>query len=313
MNPMILTAIAASAMTASAFAQCNSSCSGSSEASNTTMQASAAVEKNIVETAVAAGSFNTLAAALKAADLVDALTGHTEYTVFAPTDEAFAKLPEGTVETLLKPENKALLQSILLYHVVEGETTADGVVKLTNVTTLNGQRATIGTDGGVSIAGANVVATDIQATNGVIHVIDEVILPVTDTIPAVAKSAGQFQTLLAAVEAAGLSETLMGEGPFTVFAPTDEAFAALPGSTVQALLKPENRSKLQEILTYHVVSGRVYANDAVKLDEAKTVAGKKINLTFGADGLMINRSKVVSADIQASNGVIHVIDAVLLP
>lgn len=307
--------VALSALSAgTAIAQCGSSCSGTTaHAANNVAVASASAQKDIVDTAVAAGSFNTLAAALKAADLVDVLKGHTEYTVFAPTDEAFAKLPAGTVETLLKPGNKDLLRSILLYHVVEGEVMAEGVVKLTDVTTVNGQRADIGTTDGVTIDGANIVATDVDASNGVIHVIDTVIMPVTMTIPEVAKEAKTFSTLLAAVDAAGLTSTLIGEGPFTVFAPTDDAFAALPDGTVAALLRPENRNKLVEILTYHVVPGRVYADTAVKLDTAETVAGKDINIAFRDGGLMINRSQVVAADIEASNGVIHVIDAVLLP
>lgn len=133
---------------------------------------------NIVETAVAAGSFKTLAAALQAADLVGTLEGDGPFTVFAPTDAAFAKLPAGTVEMLLKPENKARLQSILTYHVVAGSFPAAKVVKLTSAKTVNGQTVSIDAGkGGVKVAGATVVQTDIQASNGVIHVIDTVLLP----------------------------------------------------------------------------------------------------------------------------------------
>jgi uncharacterized surface protein with fasciclin (FAS1) repeats len=135
-------------------------------------------KKDIVDTAVEAGSFKTLAAALKAADLVDTLKGKGPFTVFAPTDEAFAKLPAGTVETLLKPENKAKLQAILTYHVVAGSVSSGEVVKLKSAKTVNGQSVSIRTaNGGVSIDGANVVKADIAASNGVIHVIDTVILP----------------------------------------------------------------------------------------------------------------------------------------
>ncbi|GAB4517530.1 MAG: hypothetical protein Tsb0013_21800 [Phycisphaerales bacterium] len=313
MRLLSLSAVALSALTANALGQCGSSCTSEASTARVVAASNDHHAPDIVDTAVAAGNFKTLAAALKAADLVDALKGDGPFTVFAPTDEAFAKLPKGTVETLLKPENKKKLQSILLYHVVEGELTADRVTKHMDLTTLNGQRAMIGTDAGVSIDNATILATDIMASNGVIHVIDEVILPETKSIPAIAKDAGQFKTLLAAVDAAGLTETLLGEGPFTVFAPTDEAFNALPSGTVESLLEPRNRHKLQEILTYHVVSGRVYADDAVKLDTAKTVEGSKINIAFRDGSLFINRSEVVAADIEASNGVIHVIDAVLLP
>ncbi len=133
---------------------------------------------DIVDTAVAAGQFETLAAALGAADLVDTLKGDGPFTVFAPTDEAFAKLPEGTVENLLKPENRDQLVAILTYHVVPGDVRAADVVKLDKAKTVNGQSVAIQVaDNGVQINDANVVATDIEASNGVIHVIDTVILP----------------------------------------------------------------------------------------------------------------------------------------
>ena len=135
-------------------------------------------KKDIVDTAVAAGSFTTLAAALQAAGLVDTLKSEGPFTVFAPTDEAFAKLPAGTVETLLKPENKDQLIAVLTYHVVAGKVTAEQVVELTSATTVNGQDVTIAVkDGGVMVDNANVIKTDIMTSNGVIHVIDAVILP----------------------------------------------------------------------------------------------------------------------------------------
>jgi uncharacterized surface protein with fasciclin (FAS1) repeats len=138
----------------------------------------APAEKDIVDTAVGAGSFKTLAAALKAADLIETLKGKGPFTVFAPTDEAFAKLPEGTVETLLKPENKAKLAAILTYHVVAGKVEAKDAVKLKSAKTVNGASFMIKvSDAGVMVDKAKVVKTDIQCTNGVIHVIDAVILP----------------------------------------------------------------------------------------------------------------------------------------
>lgn len=137
-----------------------------------------AQEKDIVDTAVAAGSFKTLAAALKAAGLVDTLKGRGPFTVFAPTDEAFAKLPKGTVEDLLKPENKAKLTAILTYHVVPGAVMASDVIKVKEAKTVNGQSVSVRTTGGsVLIDNARVVTADIKASNGVIHVIDSVILP----------------------------------------------------------------------------------------------------------------------------------------
>ena len=270
--------------------------------------------KDIVDTAVAAGNFKTLAAALTEAGLVDALKGEGPFTVFAPTDDAFAKLPKGTVETLLKPENRDQLVSILTYHVVSGKTGSKDVVKLSAAATLNGQRVDIKTEGGaVMIDGARVTKADIEASNGVIHVIDTVLMPATENIVGVAKGAGKFNTLIAAVQAAGLADVLMGKGPFTVFAPTDDAFAKLPGGTVESLLKEENRGKLQTILKYHVVSGRVFSDEVVKQKEVATLAGMGVRISVKDGKAMANESSIVATDIDATNGVIHVIDGVLLP
>ncbi len=129
-----------------------------------------------------------------------------------------------------------------------------------------------------------------------------------------AAAAGQFNTFVAAVKAAGLAETLKGTGPFTVFAPTDEAFAKLPTGTVADLLKPENKSKLVSVLTYHVVSGKVMSKDiAGKMTKAKAVEGASIAIDATKGGVMVDNAKVVTADIEASNGVIHVIDTVIMP
>lgn len=126
-------------------------------------------------------------------------------------------------------------------------------------------------------------------------------------------SAGGFNTLVAAVKAAGLVDTLKGAGPFTVFAPTDAAFAKLPAGTLESLLKPENKAKLQAILTYHVVAGKVMAQDVVKLDSAKTVEGESLTITTSNGGVMVDNAHVTKTDIVTSNGVIHVIDTVMLP
>ncbi|GJM23060.1 MAG: hypothetical protein DHS20C15_29750 [Planctomycetota bacterium] len=272
--------------------------------------------KNLVETAVAAGTFETLAAALGAADLVDALQGEGPFTVFAPSDDAFAKLPAGTVERLLQPENKARLQAVLLYHVVPGAFPAAKVAGATSLDTLNGQRlvpAVAARGGAVSISGAGVVATDVRASNGVIHVIDTVLLPADKDIVDTAAEAGSFGTLLAAARAAGLVDALKGDGPLTVFAPTDEAFAKLPEGTVESLLKPENKERLKTILLYHVVSGRVYADQAAHLTAAPTLAGIDAPIANSRGKLSVAGAKVLSADLETSNGVIHVIDAVMLP
>ncbi|QDU49215.1 fasciclin domain-containing protein [Gimesia panareensis] len=271
-------------------------------------------QKNIVETAVEAGSFKTLATALQEADLISALEGKGPFTVFAPTDAAFKKLPEGTLKTLLKPENKSKLAAILTYHVVPGKVTAAEVTKLSGAKTLNGQRVDIMTkDGKVMVDGATVVKADIKCSNGIIHVIDQVILPADKNLVETASAAGQFKTLLTAATEAGLAETLSNKGPFTVFAPTDKAFAQLPEGTLESLLKPENKQKLAAILKYHVVAGRVYSEDALAAGEAKTLQGQKVKISATGGVAKVNQAKILKTDIDASNGVIHVIDAVLMP
>lgn len=282
--------------------------------SGTPASAADSQNKDIVDTAVSAGEFNTLAAALKAAGLVEVLKGDGPFTVFAPTDKAFEALPKGTVETLLKPENKKQLAGILTYHVVKGEQKAADVVKLNGAKTVNGQQVDISQqDNKVMVDNAEVVKTDIVCSNGVIHVIDRVILPARDDIPTTAAKAESFSTLLAAVQAAGLKDVLAGDKPLTVFAPTDQAFAKLPAGTLDSLLKPENRDKLTNILKLHVVSGRVYSSDAVEAGEAETLAGKTLPISTDGGEARVGEAKLLSTDIDASNGVIHVIDSVLLP
>ena len=310
----MLTSIAISLMLASAPLAAQAT-PATKPATKPAATATAAAKSTIVETAVAAGSFKTLVAAVQAAGLVDTLNGAGPFTVFAPTDEAFAKLPAGTLEMLLKPENKAKLAAILTYHVVPGAVKAADVVKLKNAGTVNGQRVDIKVDGAkVQVDGANVVTTDIACSNGVIHVIDSVILPVDGTIVDVAAKNGSFNTLVAAVKAAGLVETLSGKGPFTVLAPTDAAFAKLPAGTLEMLLKPENKKQLVDILSYHVVPGvAAYSDAVVKMTEVPTVLGSPVAVKVVGGKVMLNGATVVIADVEASNGVIHVVDTVILP
>jgi uncharacterized surface protein with fasciclin (FAS1) repeats len=278
--------------------------------------------KDIVDTAVAAGDFETLAAALTAGELIETLKSDGPFTVFAPTDEAFANLPEGTVENLLKPENKDQLVAVLTYHVVPGKVDSSAVSSLTTAKTVNGAEIAIeaGSDG-VKINDASVTAADIVCSNGIIHVIDAVILPPAeestepshDGEPLVIEGVGSFKTLFAAIEAAGLNETLAKDGPFTIFAPTDEAFAALPEGTVENLLKPENKEKLVSILTYHVVAGEVPSSKVVELKSAKTVNGAEVAIKVSEDTVQVDDATVLKTDVPCEVGLIHAIDTVLMP
>jgi uncharacterized surface protein with fasciclin (FAS1) repeats len=268
---------------------------------------SKAKSNDIVDTAVHAGQFGTLVKAVQAAGLVDTLKSEGPFTVFAPTDAAFAKLPEGTVAALLNDPPK--LRAVLKYHVVPGKVQAVDVVKLKSAKTVLGQSISVDASDGVKIDEANVVKTDILCSNGVIHVIDAVLLPKDDLLD-VAHKAGSFKTLSKAVHAAGLADALRGPGPFTVFAPTDAAFAKLPEGAVAALLKEPD--KLKAVLRYHVVSGELKAKDVVKLKQAKTLQGQQLTIDTSA-GVKVNDANVVQTDVAAANGVIHVIDTVLLP
>jgi uncharacterized surface protein with fasciclin (FAS1) repeats len=284
---------------------------------------------DIVAVASANPDFSTLVAAVQAAGLVETLQGEGPFTVFAPTNDAFAALPAGLVDALLLPENVEALKAVLTYHVVSGKVMAADVMA-GDVPSVQGENIAVTTDGGVKVNGANVIATDVEASNGVIHVIDAVIVPpsldVASLLPtpeettaptaagdivAVASGNPDFSTLVAAVQAAGLVETLQGEGPFTVFAPTNDAFAALPAGLVDKLLLPENKDILVAILTYHVVSGKVMAAD-VMAGDVPSVQGENIAVTTDG-GVKVNGATVIATDVEASNGVIHVIDAVILP
>jgi uncharacterized surface protein with fasciclin (FAS1) repeats len=267
----------------------------------------AEAQKDIVDTAVAAGQFNTLVKAIKAAGLVETLKGPGPLTVFAPNDDAFAKLPKETLESLLKPENRAKLVEILTYHVVPGQIMAKEVVQLPKADTVQGTSVLISAKlDKVNVDGATVIKADISTSNGVIHIIDEVLLP--KDIVSTAETAGQFKTLLAAASAADLVDALNGKGPLTVFAPTDAAFALLPDGTVEDLLRPENKGRLAAILKYHVVS----ADISFSGQQAKTLQGGKLDIRPTAS-FRVDDAEILLADVRATNGVVHVIDRVLLP
>ncbi len=285
-----------------------------------TLPAVTLAEDDILTTAASNGSFKTLVGLVVAADLDDALQGKGDFTVFAPTDEAFAKLPAATLQSLLKPENREQLVAILKYHVLPS---AVSIPKrrpshpLKSAKTLLGERVRFERNGSdVKVNDANVVIRNIRCSNGIIQVIDNVLLPPQpedNSIVGAAKKAGNFKTLLAAVEAAGLGEALSGKGPLTVFAPTDKAFKALPKGTLKDLLKTENKDRLATILKYHVVAGKITARDAVKAGRATTLADERVNVSIRDGRIRINDATVISNDIETSNGIIHVIDQVLLP
>jgi uncharacterized surface protein with fasciclin (FAS1) repeats len=258
--------------------------------------------------------------AVQATGLAEALRGEGPYTVFAPTDAAFASLPDGTLESLLADPTGQLTE-ILLYHVVAGEVLAADVADGLEASTLQGSSLGFAVDGNaVTVNGASIVATDILASNGVIHVIETVLLPSAEQATAMvgtdivdtAIAAGDFGTLVQAAQAAGLEEALRGEGPYTVFAPTDAAFASLPDGTLDDLLA-EPMGQLRNILLYHVLEGEVLAAAITDGLTVGTLQGSEVRFEIEGDMATINEASIIATDIKASNGVIHVIDSVILP
>lgn len=283
---------------------------------------------DIVEVAQGDDRFDTLVAAVVEADLVDTLKAEGPYTVFAPTDDAFETyLTENSItasDLLANPS----LASILTYHVLPQEVLAAAAISVANsatntVTTVNGETLALTTAGDdLYINGSKVVVADVTAENGVIHAIDKVLVPPAMSasldIVATAQADDRFDTLVAAVSAASLVTTLQSDGPFTVFAPTDDAFdnyLTANQLTSQQLLASE---ALGDILTYHVLAGKVIAGAAVAKagstsDTAATVNGANLALSLTGDALKVNTSEVIVADVMATNGVIHAIDKVLVP
>jgi transforming growth factor-beta-induced protein len=265
---------------------------------------------HIVDVASANPDFSTLVAAVVAAELDDDLSGTGPFTVFAPTNDAFNALPPGVVTYLLTDAGKPALIEILTYHVVAGEYEASVLSDGMTLTTLQGGTLDVSISGStVMINDAAVTAADIGADNGVIHVIDKVLVPILDIVDT-AIVAGSFDTLVTALQLTGLDGALKVSGPFTVFAPTDDAFAALDPDTLAFLL--DNLGKLAEILTYHVVSGEYMSGDVVAAGTLETLQGSNLIVTTNA-GVWIDGAEIVVVDIECSNGVIHVIDAVMIP
>jgi uncharacterized surface protein with fasciclin (FAS1) repeats len=280
--------------------------------------------KNIVELAVATPDLSTLVTAVTKAGLTETLSGPGPFTVFAPTNDAFTKLPKGTLDALLA--NPKALADVLKYHVVSGKVLKADIPLGKSIMTVQGGEITIDAVGAdVIITDAKgrkskIVTTDIMASNGVVHVIDTVILP-PDTMPAkniveLAAATPNLSTLVTAVIAAGLTETLSGPGPFTVFAPTNAAFDKLGTATIAALLA--DKAALTNVLTYHVVSGKVLKADIPLGKAIATVQGGTLTINVEGDDVVITdakggKSKIVMTDIVASNGVVHVIDTVIMP
>lgn len=273
-----------------------------------TSAAAGSEEFDIVGTALLAGDFTQLAGYVVDAGLVDALRGGP-FTVFAPTDEAFSRIP-AAVRTAVTTDTE-LLTTVLTYHVVEGEIAAADLTDGQELTTLAGVPLTVKVDGdAVYINGNQVAATDVAASNGVIHVMSDVLLPPIGDIIDVATTLPGFETLAGLVTDADLVDTLKGEGPFTVFAPPNAAFEALPAATLSAV--SSDPALLTTVLTYHVVPGLLNTAD-LKEGTYTTVAGVDLEVTKEDGRTFVNGIEIVVQNVLASNGIIQVIGAVLVP
>merc|ERR1712217_959491 len=239
------------------------------------------------------------------------------FTVFAPTDTAFSNALTALGVTKQQLLDRADLPDILKYHVLSGKTMSTVLSASQNVVTLEGQKVTITSDGSsVKFADATVTAADVEASNGVIHVIDKVVLPpaaARQDIVEIAMGTGNHGILAEALTKANLVATLKGAGPFTVFAPTDTAFSnALTalGISKQELL---DRADLADILKYHVLSGKIMAADLAASQDVDTLQGEKVTITNDGTTVKFADATVTTADVETKNGVIHVIDTVVLP
>merc|ERR1712194_530943 len=271
-------------------------------------------EKDIPGVASENGSFTTLVAALSATDLVGALSEpNGPFTVFAPTDDAFEALPTGLVDCLLQEQHVPVLSNILLYHVAAGETLSTELSTGMEIPTLLAQQAVtvdLSNNNGVQINDAFLQTCNTAASSSA----SSSLLP---DIPTTAINAGIFTTLVAALSATDIVDALSApNGPYTVFAPTDDAFTALPNGLVSCLLEEQNFPILSDILYYHVASGQALSTELSNRQQISTLlegAKVTVDLNNNNGGVKINGSNVITADVLASNGVIHIIDQVLVP
>ena len=256
---------------------------------------------------------NTLETAIRTAELVTALSNQDDiFTVFAPTDAAFAALPAGVLDTVLA--NKTLLRDILAYHVANDEYDASFLEILDGayIQMFNNKTVTINVnDDGIFINDIKITVVDLFADNGIVHVIDAVMLAPDSTIIDVVRNSPAHTILENLLDAAEFSDPLEGYGPFTLFAPTNAAIQALPAEVIQAL--SEEPGLLEDVLAYHLVPGTALSTDLSNGLTVPTLLGKNVTVTINNDGVFINDAKVILADIRTDNGVVHVLDAVLLP
>jgi len=260
-----------------------------------------------------------LAQSLKSAEMLEMLQEKGPYTVFAPTDSAFDQLPAGTLEMLMKSENKESLQRILKFHVVEGSYTADKLAQMGKIKTESGDAVSLNMkDDQLMVGEARVTRADIQCSNGYIHLIDMVMLPPAalegeEDILDTAEDMDKFETFLEAADETDLADMLEEKGPYTVFMPTDAAFDQLPEGTLESLMEDENLPQLAGILKFHIVRGAYPAGKLKEQKSLQTLAGESLTFKEDKQAMMVQDAVILQPDIMCKNGIIHVINRVMMP
>jgi len=256
--------------------------------------------------------FTTLFQLLELTELDGTLSEEGPYTIFAPTDDAFGALPEGLLSSLMEDKDK--LAQFILSHVSSGYIDSTALSSYNTLETLSGVGINVVANGNIMVNGSTVVASDIECSNGLIHVIDAVMITqsmqLSENILDTLIERGNFTSLVGSVQAASLVETLSGDGPFTIFAPTDDAFSALPEGVLEDYLS--DIPMLTDVLMYHLVNGAFYANELVNREDIQSMQGEKIDIAVNWI-IKVNEANIDIIDIECGNGVIHVIDSVILP
>jgi len=274
--------------------------------------------QNIVQLAKSDKDLSTLVQALIAGQLVDTLSGKGPFTVFAPTNEAFAKIETKALNALLA--NKKELDKVLEYHVLAANLSMRELMAVKIAKTIEGENVKVSDPGSsaIKVNDANVLKSDVEASNGIVHVIDALLmppsmppLPTKLDIVQVAQRSADLSTLVSALTAGKLVKTLEGKGPFTVFAPTNEAFAKIPKDKLTQLLG--NQNLLDKLLEYHVVSGDFSMRDLMSAKVINTLEKQEVVVRSMSGDIMVNNADVTTADVEGTNGVVHVIDKVLVP
>lgn len=273
------------------------------------------LKADIVKVAERTPDLSTLVAALTAGKLVTTLEGTGPFTVFAPTNEAFARIPKSTLDKLLA--NQELLDQLLEYHVLNGRFAMKELLSAQVISTLDKENVVVRSMGSaMMVNNANVVTTDVEATNGLVHVIDNVLVPpdfpmalYSEDIVELAESQPDLSTLVEAVVAGKLTKTLSGTGPFTLFAPTNEAFAKIPAADLKKLLA--NPTELDKVLEYHVLAGTFKMRDLMAAVSVETLEGDKVAVSESGNVISVNDATVLKYDVAATNGIVHLIDTVL--